>query len=513
MRAQAYLRRRRRRGRRRLRRDRTRRPTQSRRAAARADEARRTQGRRAEAESELAPSARVLPLRRRDPLHPGGRGAARDDAHDLPDLRIRERREREVLLRVRRVAHGRAGSGTRGAQGRHLPLLRPRRLHGARGADGSRRTCGGSSSPTTRASARELERFGGTVEKFIGDAVMAVFGAPVAHEDDPERAVRAALAIRDALAEEGELEVRIGITTGEALSRSTPGPDAGEGMASGDVVNTAARLQAAAPTGGDPRRRDDLPRDRARRSSTSEPQRGRGEGQGRAGRRLGRADAHARGSASNASGGATLVGREQELTLLRETLARVSASASRSSSRSSASRESARAGSCSSSSSDRERRLRARLLAARPLAPVRRRRHVLGARRDGQGAGGHPRVRRRRAGGARSSRRPSTRSSPTRPTRHWVERHLRPLAGLETRRRRRATGATRRSPPGGASSRRSPTSGPLVLVFEDLHWADDALLDFVDYLVDWASGVPLLVLVHRAPRAARRAARAGAAAR
>src|SRR5712691_2264643 len=63
----------------------------------------------------------------------------------------------------------------------------------------------------------ELERFGGTVEKFIGDAVMALFGAPVAHEDDPERAVRAALAIRDAIVEEGELEIRIGITTGEAL--------------------------------------------------------------------------------------------------------------------------------------------------------------------------------------------------------------------------------------------------------------------------------------------------------
>ena len=47
----------------------------------------------------------------------------------------------------------------------------------------------------------ELEGFGGTVEKFIGDAVMALFGAPVAHEDDPERAVRAALAIRDAIAE------------------------------------------------------------------------------------------------------------------------------------------------------------------------------------------------------------------------------------------------------------------------------------------------------------------------
>ena len=95
----------------------------------------------------------------------------------------------------------------------------------------------------------ELERFGGTVEKFIGDAVMAVFGAPVAHEDDPERAVRAALSIREALAEEGDLEVRIGITTGEALIALGARPEAGEGMASGDVVNTAARLQAAAPTG------------------------------------------------------------------------------------------------------------------------------------------------------------------------------------------------------------------------------------------------------------------------
>src|SRR5918912_1304030 len=57
----------------------------------------------------------------------------------------------------------------------------------------------------------ELERFGGTVEKFIGDAVMALFGAPTAHEDDPERAVRAGLAIRDFIAEEEELEIRIGI--------------------------------------------------------------------------------------------------------------------------------------------------------------------------------------------------------------------------------------------------------------------------------------------------------------
>ena len=96
----------------------------------------------------------------------------------------------------------------------------------------------------------ELERFGGTVEKFIGDAVMALFGAPVAHEDDAERAVRAALAIRDWAEEAGELEVRIGITTGEALVSLDARPDAGQGMASGDVVNTGARLQSAAPVNG-----------------------------------------------------------------------------------------------------------------------------------------------------------------------------------------------------------------------------------------------------------------------
>src|SRR5205085_5052829 len=96
----------------------------------------------------------------------------------------------------------------------------------------------------------ELERWGGTVEKFIGDAVMALFGAPVAREDDPERAVRAALSIRDWVVEEGELQVRIAVTTGEALVNLAARPEAGEGMAAGDVVNTASRLQSAAPVNG-----------------------------------------------------------------------------------------------------------------------------------------------------------------------------------------------------------------------------------------------------------------------
>ena len=96
----------------------------------------------------------------------------------------------------------------------------------------------------------QLERFGGTVEKFIGDAVVAFFGAPVAHEDDPERAVRAAFAIRDWAVDEPDLHVRIAVNTGEALVAVGAQPNEGEGIVSGDVVNTAARLQSAAPVDG-----------------------------------------------------------------------------------------------------------------------------------------------------------------------------------------------------------------------------------------------------------------------
>ncbi|CAN5573076.1 hypothetical protein BH18ACT16_BH18ACT16_14920 [soil metagenome] len=101
----------------------------------------------------------------------------------------------------------------------------------------------------------EIERFGGTVEKFIGDAVMAVFGAPVAHEDDAERAVRAALRITEAIEEPNEwanlgLSVRAAVNTGEVLVNLSARPQAGEGMVTGDVVNTASRLQSVAPVNG-----------------------------------------------------------------------------------------------------------------------------------------------------------------------------------------------------------------------------------------------------------------------
>ena len=96
-----------------------------------------------------------------------------------------------------------------------------------------------------------IESHGGVVEKFIGDAVVGVFGVPLAHEDDPERAVRAALRITEDIGESDlGIEVRIGVNTGEALVRLDVDPRSGQGFATGDTMNTAARLEAAAPVMG-----------------------------------------------------------------------------------------------------------------------------------------------------------------------------------------------------------------------------------------------------------------------
>jgi len=102
----------------------------------------------------------------------------------------------------------------------------------------------------------ELEGHGGTFEKFSGDAILTLFGTPKAHEDDPERAIRAGLAVRRALAELNaedewlDLHIRIGIHTGEALIMLGARPSEGEWSAAGDVLNTAARIQSAAPIDG-----------------------------------------------------------------------------------------------------------------------------------------------------------------------------------------------------------------------------------------------------------------------
>jgi len=94
----------------------------------------------------------------------------------------------------------------------------------------------------------ELESHGGKVEKFVGDAVMGVFGAPVTYGDDAERAVRAAFAVRDWAEGEG-LQLRVAVNTGEAIVALHASPERGETFVAGDVVNTAARLQSASPVG------------------------------------------------------------------------------------------------------------------------------------------------------------------------------------------------------------------------------------------------------------------------
>jgi class 3 adenylate cyclase len=98
---------------------------------------------------------------------------------------------------------------------------------------------------------RIVATYGGTLEKFIGDAVMAVFGLPQAHGDDAERALAAALALRDAVAEDavlrGRLLLRVGVNTGEVVATSEPAR--GDFLVTGDAVNVAARLQQAASPG------------------------------------------------------------------------------------------------------------------------------------------------------------------------------------------------------------------------------------------------------------------------
>jgi class 3 adenylate cyclase/tetratricopeptide (TPR) repeat protein len=109
--------------------------------------------------------------------------------------------------------------------------------------------------PYHSAAKAEIDSYGGTLEKFAGDAVMGIFGAPVAHEDDAERAVRAGVAILERVSDLNhadpslDLAARVGVATGDALVDLTAKPETGESMVAGDVLNTAARLQAAAAPG------------------------------------------------------------------------------------------------------------------------------------------------------------------------------------------------------------------------------------------------------------------------
>ena len=156
---------------------------------------------------------------------------------------------------------------------------------------------------------------GGVVEKFIGDAVVGVFGVPAAHEDDPERAVRAGLRIVEG-AEELEalggapLRLRVGINTGEALVRLGATAASGERLLAGDAINTASRLQSVGAGDGRRGRARDVRGDRGgvrlrgARARDAEGEGGAGAGlpcEGAAGALRHRPDAHARHARSSAA--------------------------------------------------------------------------------------------------------------------------------------------------------------------------------------------------------------------
>ena len=336
----------------------------------------------------------------------------------------------------------------------------------------------------------ELERFGGTVEKFIGDAVMAVFGAPVAHEDDPERAVRAALAIRDKLAEDGELEVRIGITTGEALITLDARPEAGEGMASGDVVNTAARLQAAAAPGSI---LVDGATQRATQSVIEYQAAESVDARGKAAPvRAWEALLVELPVGAERLGAAPLVGRERELGMLRAAVER-------------ALRERAPGlvtlvGDPGIGKSRLVRELEAIVqdgafgtvswLRGRSL-PYGQDVSFWAFREMVKAHAGILETDSREAAELKLASSVATLQLGSEAD--WVQRHLAPVLGLASGeegadRRPERFAAWRRLLAGMASVQ------PVVLVFEDLHWADDGLLEFVGTLGQWLSDLPLLVL-------------------
>ncbi len=342
----------------------------------------------------------------------------------------------------------------------------------------------------------ELESFGGTVEKFIGDAVMAVFGAPVAHEDDAERAVRAGLRILEAIEElnearpDSELAVRAAVTTGEALVALHARPEQGESIVTGDVVNTASRLQGAAPSGA-------LVADESTYRATRdfieyealEPVTVKGKTETipiwRARAALSRLGPQRR------EGGATpFVGREHELAVLKEAYAR-------------ALREPTiqlvtLVGEPGVGKSRLIAEFRAFVL-DEPVSVVWRLGRCLpyGEAVTFWALG---EIVKEQAGvlesddaeKASEKLAEAVRGVVAEPSEHdWFQARLAPLAGAYE-----PAAAAERSELFTAWRRfleELASSAPLVLVFEDLHWADEPMLEFVEHLVDWSAGVPLLV--------------------
>ena len=353
-----------------------------------------------------------------------------------------------------------------------------------------------------------VTRYGGTIEKFIGDAVMAVWGAPTAHEDDAERAVRAALDLVAAVPGLDEaLRARAGVLTGEAAV--TLGAE-GQGMVAGDLVNTASRLQSVAPPGTV--LVDEATERTASKAIAFEPageQLLKGKASPVPAYRAMRVVAERGGRKRSETLEAPFTGRDTELRLLKDLHV----------------------------ATTREHRIR--LVSLTGQAGVGKSRLVWEFEKyldglvdeiywnvgrspaygDGVTFWALGEMVRGRAGllatdDEGTTRRKIAESVATVASddaeRRWVETALLTLLAVEP------------APPGGRESlfaawrtyfERLAADSPAVLVFEDLHWADPGLLDFIDHMLEWSTGVPILIVTLARPELLERRPAWGAARR
>ena len=339
-----------------------------------------------------------------------------------------------------------------------------------------------------------IERHGGTIEKFIGDAVMAVWGTPTAHEDDAERAVRAALELVDSVRSMGQgIEARAGILTGEAAV--TLGAE-GQGMVAGDLVNTASRLQSVAQAG------TVLVGEATMRAAQAAvgfepvgPQELKGKSAPVAAFRATRVVANRGGQSRSEVIEAPFVGREEELRQLKDLLHTAT------------------------------RDPRVRLVSITGPAGIGKSRltwefekYVDGlvetifwhrGRSPAYGEGitfwALGEMVRRRAELSETDDEATTRTRiaatvagfvPDADERTWIEHSLLTLLGVEP------------VPPGGGDTlfaawrvffERIAARGTTVLVFEDLQWADNGLLDFIEHILEWSRNLPLMVITLSRP--------------